>query len=138
MDISQYSTKDNADSGVWADLILYGKKTGIEICIRGNDSDAVQKFNREQLKKIRISAGKTELDDESVDSMLDSSDDGILVRIAGIRSRKPDDPIVLLGKTIGGDEASLRFLIEKIPAVKEFVLKVSNERTNFLLRPSRN
>jgi hypothetical protein len=131
--IDQFSTKDNADSGVWTDLVLYNKKTGIEICVLGNDSDAVQKFNREQMKKIRISAGKTEaLDDEDIDSVFGSGDDSILVRIAGIRSKKPDDPIILLGKTIGKDEASLRFLIEKIPAVKDFVLKYSGERTNFL------
>jgi hypothetical protein len=134
MELDQFSTKDKADSGVWTELVLYGKKTGIEICVLGNDSDAVQKFNREQMKKIRISAGNTELDEAAVDTMLDSSDDGVLIRIAGIRSKKADDPIVLLGKTIGGDEASLRFLIEKIPAVKDFVLKVSGTRTNFLLK----
>jgi hypothetical protein len=138
MILDTFSTKDNADSGVWKDLVLYGKKTGVEICILGNDSDVVQKFNREQVKKIRISAGKTELDDEAVDSVLDSSDDGVLVRITGIRSKKPDDPLVLLGKTIGNDETSLRFLIEKIPAVKDFVLKVSNERTNFLSERKKN
>jgi hypothetical protein len=133
MVIDQFSTKDNAESGVWTDLVLYGKKTGLEIRILGNDSDAVQKFNREQMKKLRISAKQTEtLDDEAVDAVLDSGDDGVLVRIAGIRSKKPDDPIVLQGKTIGNDEASLRFLIEKIPAVKEFVLKYSGERANFL------
>jgi hypothetical protein len=132
MELDQFSTKDRADSGVWTDLVLYGKKTGIEICILGGDSDVVQKFNREQMKKIRISAGNTELDEAAVDTMLDSSDDGVLIRIAGIRSKKTDDPIVLLGKTIGGDEASLRFLIEKIPAIKDFVLKISGDRTNFL------
>jgi hypothetical protein len=132
MNIDQFSTKDNADSGVWTELVLYGKETGVEICIRGNDSDAVQKFNREQMKKIRLSAEKTELDDESVDTVLDLGDDGVLVRIAGIRSKKPDDPIILLGKTIGNDEKSLRFFIGKIPAVKDFVLKYSGKRANFL------
>jgi hypothetical protein len=137
MNLDQFSTKDSADSGVWTELVLYNKKTGVEICILGNDSDAVQKFNREQMKKIRISTGKTELDEDAVEAVLDSGDDGVLVRIAGIRSKKPDDPVVLLGKTIGNDEASMRFLIEKIPAIKDFVLKYSGERTNFLLKPSR-
>jgi hypothetical protein len=128
MNLDEFSTKDNANSGVWTELSLYGKNTGVEICIRGNDSDVVQKFNREEIKKIRVSAEKTELDDEAID-------DGVLVRIAGIRSKNPDDPIVLLDKTIGNDEKSLRFLIEKIPAVKEFVLRIAGDRKNFLSKP---
>jgi hypothetical protein len=138
MNLDQFSTKDSADSGVWTELVLYNKKTGVEICILGNDSDAVQKFNREQMKKIRLSTRQTgTLDDETADAVLDSGDDGVLVRIAGIRGKKADDPVVLLGKTIGNDEASMRFLIEKIPAIKDFVLKYSGERANFLLKPSR-
>jgi hypothetical protein len=139
MNLDFLATKDNADSGVWTELVLYNKKTGVEICVLGNDSDAVQKFNREQVKKIRISTGRADtLDDDAIDTVLDSGDDGIVVRIAGIRSKKPDDPIVLLGKTIGHDEASLRFLVEKIPAVKDFVLKYSGERANFLQNGKKN
>jgi hypothetical protein len=137
MNLDHFSTKDNAETGVWKELVLYGKKTGVEIRVRGDDSDAVQKFNRERMRKLRVSARQPDtFDEETVDAVLDSGDDGALVRIAGIRSKKAGDPVVLLGKTIGDDEASLRFLIGKIPAVKDFVLKAGGDRTNFLLKPS--
>jgi hypothetical protein len=132
MNLDLLATKDNADTGVWTELVLYGEKTGVEICVRGNDSDAVQKYNREQMKKIRKSSGKTALDDEAIDTVLEIGDSGVLVRIAGIRSKEPDDPIVLMGRTIGDDEASLRFLIEKIPAIKDFVVKFAGDQTHFL------
>jgi hypothetical protein len=35
-------------------------------------------------------------------------------------------------KELKDDKESYRFLIEKIPAVKDFVLRISGERTNFL------
>jgi hypothetical protein len=134
MDLSSLSTQDNAEAGVWKELSLpYAKKTGVELKILGADSDAVQKYNREQLKKIRLVAKDGEkIDDEALDAIVDSSDEGVLVRIGGIRSKAPDDPVILFDRTLADDKKSYQFLIEKIPAAKEFILKVSGDRSNFL------
>jgi hypothetical protein len=93
------------------------------------------------MKKLRAHTGKTELDDEALDAVLDSGDGNVLVRIAGIRGLQFDgkhkeiigyEPVTLGGKELKNDEGSYRLLIEKIPAIKDFVLKVSGDRTNFL------
>jgi hypothetical protein len=104
----------------------------------------VQKYIRTQMKKLRHKAGE-ELDDETVDAVLESNSDVILVRLAGIRGLQFDEkrkeivgyePVVLEGKELKDDKESYRFLVEKIPAIKDFVLKISGERTNFLSGPS--
>jgi hypothetical protein len=141
MELDNLVTQDNADAGVWTRAELYGQKQGFELNIRGNDSDAVQKFNREQVKKMRRNAGK-EPDDEAVDALLDTSDEAVLVRIAGIRGLQfdkehkaitgHDDPVTLEGTELQNDQKSYRLLVAKIPAVKDFVLKISGDRANFL------
>jgi hypothetical protein len=141
MDLSSLSTQDNAEAGVWKELSLpYAKKTGVEIKILGADSDAVQKYNREQLKKIRLTARDGDkIDDEALDAIVDSSDEGVLVRIGGIRSKAPDDPVIILfDRTLGNNKESYQFLIEKIPAAKDFILKISGDRTNFLSVQKKN
>jgi hypothetical protein len=69
------------------------------------------------------------------------SDEAALVRIAGIRGLHFDkkrkeivghEPVILEGKDLTNDKESYRLLIEKIPAIKDFVLKTSGDRTNFL------
>jgi hypothetical protein len=70
MDISGLVTQDKAESGEWFRVNIYNKDQDFELNIRGNDSDAVQKFNREQIKKMRRNAGKTDIDDEAVDAIL--------------------------------------------------------------------
>jgi hypothetical protein len=140
MDLSSLSTQDNAEAGVWKELSLpYAKKTGVELKILGADSDAVQKYNREQLKKIRLVAKDSDkIDDDALDAVVDTADEGVLVRIGGIRSKAPDDPVVLFDRTLGCDKESYQFLIGKIPAVKDFVLKVSGDRSNFLSEQKKN
>jgi hypothetical protein len=141
MDITNLVTQDNAETGVWARVELYGHKQDFELNIRGGDSDAVQKYTRERMKKMRLNAGKTTLDEEAIDDVFELSDNGVLVRIAGIRGLQFDkkhkeitgyEPVVLEGRELKDDKASYQFLIEKIPAVKDFVLKISGDRTNFL------
>jgi hypothetical protein len=141
MDIDNLVTQDNAEAGVWMRVELYGRKQDFELNILGSDSNAVQKFNRAQIKKMRLTGGKPELGNEDIDDVLDSNDEGVLVRIAGIRGLQFDkrrkeivgyEPVVLEGKELNSDSASFKVLIDKIPAIKEFVFKVSGERTNFL------
>jgi hypothetical protein len=145
LDISDLVTQNNAESGVWTRVELYGKKQDFELNILGNDSDAVQKFNREQVKKMRRNAGK-EPDDEAVDALLDVSDEGVLVRIAGIRGLTFDgkhkeitghESVTLEGTELENDRKSYQLLIGKIPAIRDFVLKISGDRVNFLGGPSK-
>jgi hypothetical protein len=147
MDISGLVTQDKAESGEWFRVNIYKKDQDFELNIRGNDSDAVQKFSREQVKKMRRNAGKTDIDDESIDAMLEQSAEGIMVRIAGIRGLQFDkkhkeitgyEPVVLEGTELKNDKESYRILLDKIPAIKDFVLKIAGDRTNFLSKPSGN
>jgi hypothetical protein len=141
MNISGLATQDKAESGEWFRVRIYNKDQDFELKILGSDSDAVQKYNREQIKRARKNTGKPEFDDEAIDAVLGLSDESVLVRMAGIRGLQFDkkhkeilgyEPVILEDKELKNDKESYRFLIEKIPAVKEFVLKISGERTNFL------
>ena len=153
MNLDQFVTQDNADAGVWTPVTLYGKPADFDLLILGDDSDAVQQFSRKALKKLKRAVGKgnqIELDDETIDELAsDTGDEAVLVRIAGIRgwsverngsketARKPE-PVMLGNVELKNDTASYKLLIAKIPAVKNFVLEVSRDRTNFLSKPSGN
>jgi hypothetical protein len=141
MDISGLVTQDKAESGEWFRVNIYNQNQDFELKILGIDSDAVQKFNRKQMKKVRINAGKAELSDEIIDDVMDSSDEWIIIRMAGIRGLQFNknhkeiigyEPVILEGRELKSDKESYQFLIEKIPAIKNFVLKISEDRTNFL------
>jgi PAS domain-containing protein len=145
MDITNLAPLDNAEAGVWTRVELYGKKQDFELNILGNDSDAIQKHIRAEMKRVRLNAGKEKLDDEIIDSAFDSGNEGILVRIAGIRGLQFDrkhkeilgyEPVTLEDKELKDDKESYQLLIEKIPAIKDFVLRVSGDRTVFLSKPS--
>ena len=143
MEIGNLATADNANEGKWFGVILYGKKQDFALKIYGSDSDIIQKFQREQFKKLQENRKDLEeMSDEVIDSVLASNEDSVIARIGGISTIKwnkfgagfdmLDEPVTLLGKTLKDDEESYRYLIDKIPAVKDFVNKKSNERTNFL------
>ncbi len=155
MDLTQFITKDNADEGVWTPVVLYGKPADFDLLILGDDADVVQQYNRRAMKKLKSVIGRaakdndTEFDDKTIDELSDSNDEAVLVHIAGIRgwnvirkgskeiSRKPET-VTLNGTELKNDTASFKLLIQKIPAVKEFVLKIARDRTNFLSKPSGN
>lgn len=155
MDLAQFATKDNADTGVWTPVVLYGKPADFDLLILGDDSDAVQQYNRKAAKKLKgvmsraAKSEAAEFDDDTVDELVESNDEAVIIRIAGIRgwnierkgakeiNRQPE-PVTLDGAELKNDAASYRLLLAKIPAVKEFVLKVARDRTNFLSRPSGN
>jgi hypothetical protein len=155
MDLSQFATKDNADAGVWTPVTLYGKPADFDLLILGDDSDAVQQQGRKAMKKLKNIASREkdnlskEYSDNAVDEMADSGDEAVLARIAGIRGWKvgrkgakeisrESEPVTMNGTELKNNRDSYKLLISKIPAVKEFVLKVSRDRTNFLSRPSGN
>ena len=138
-DLSAFATQEKAEEGVWFPVKLYGKKLPLAICLYGDDSDVVLRYNRDRLRKMKVGKnGSTELDSETLEELLDTADDNVIVRIAGIsaydlkKNENIDEPLVLFEKTLGNDAKSYRFLIEKIPALKQFILEKSGERTNFL------
>jgi len=155
MNLDSLVTQDLANEGVWTEVTLYNKPADFDLLILGDDSDVVQQYNRKALKKLKSVVGKSaksgdaEFDDETIDDLADSNDEAVLVRIAGIRgwnverkgskeiSRKPE-PVTIGGTELKNDAASYKLLITKIPALKEFVLKVARDRTNFLSKQSGN
>jgi len=155
MNLDGLVTQDKADSGEWFPVELYGKRLDFDLLILGDDSDTVTQFTRNRLKKLRASASKDknrngELDDDALDEVFDSGDEAVIIRIAGIRGWKRDRdkkgkiiseaevPVELNGKELKNDKESYKFLITKIPAIKEFVLGIARDRTNFLSEPSGN
>lgn len=138
MNIENLVTQDNANEGVWFQAVLYGRKQNFDVKIIGADSDTVQQYQREQARKMKttLKSGKSsieELDDETFDELLDSTDDNIVIRMNGLRTHnKHEEPLTIGDVTLGNDKKSYSLILEKIPALKEFVLKKSNERLNFL------
>ena len=144
-DLSVFATQEKSDEGVWFPVKLYGQKIPIALLIYGDDSDVVQKYNRDRLRKMKINSnGNTEMNEEMIEELLDSADDAVVVRIGGISSydwkkgENINEPIELNGKTIQSDKRSIKYLIEQIPAIKQFVNEKSNERQNFLASGKKN
>lgn len=138
MDLDTLITQENSDEGIWTQAIVYGKKQDFDIKILGADSDKVQIFNRDRLKKIKLNTKQgVDLDDDVIDEILDNGNDDVVVRMAGLKSRDKN-PLTLQGKELTSDISSYRLLIEKVPALKEFILKFSNERLNFLSKKKRD
>ena len=139
-DISAFATKDNADEGVVLPVIIDGIKFPIALKIYGSDSDVVRNYDRKLLRKVRLGKdGSAEVKEEVFEELIDSQDDAVLIRIGGLWSYDwnkkkvvESDPVILDGKTLGCDKKSYALLIEKLPAIKDWVTKKSNDRTNFL------
>jgi hypothetical protein len=148
MDISFLATKDNAEQGQWFQFEGYGKKWPFDLKILGADSDAVQKYNRQRLRSElfgKIQEGKfgeiTDAEYEEIDGL---SDEAVLVRLADIRGYQyaPDDkkqririgyePVTLFDRELKAEKKDFQYLIDQIPAVKDFVLEKSRLRENFL------
>jgi hypothetical protein len=148
MDISNLATKDNAENGKWFQFEAFGRKFPFELKILGADSDTVQKYNRKRLRNElfgKIQAGKlaeiTDADFEEIDNL---SDESVLVRLAGIRGYQyaPEDkkhrnrvgyePVALFDRELKADRESFQYLIDQVPAVRDFVLEKSRVRENFL------
>ena len=145
-DLSGFATKKEADEGVILPVKIKGKKLPIAIKLFGGDSDVVKEYERSKIRKLGFGKkGKTELDDDAIDELLDSQDDAVLVRIGGVYSYDwekeeivKNDPIELFGRVIENDKASYKFLIENIPAIKDWVTENSNDRDNFLSKGKKN
>jgi len=155
MDLNKLVTQENSDNGVWFSVDLYGKPQDFDLLILGDDSDKIQQYSRQRMKKLKNLAAEekknkgNEFSDNIIDEMLETSDEDVIVRIAGIRGwnverkgskiiSKQEEPVTLNGIELKSDKESYKLLISKIPAVKEFVLNKARDRTNFLSELSKN
>lgn len=130
MNLGNLVTKDKANEGVWFQVELYGKKQPFEVKILGDDADAVRNYSRDKLRGVKVERDTT-LEKAVVDELLDSGDEDVLIRLCGIRAM--DKEPLMLGKTeLKCDATSYKLVIEKIPALKDFIIAKSKERTNFL------
>lgn len=136
-DISMFATKDKADEGVIFPVVLEGMKLPMAVKLYGDDSDVVHEYNKERLRNLKVGKNGAEIDEEMMEELLDSNEN-ILIRIGGVYSydlkkkEVVDEPLILFGKELKCDRKSYSFLVEKIPAFKDFVLEKSQERKNFL------
>ncbi len=139
-DLSCFATKVKADEGVILPVKIGGTKIPLAIKLYGSDSDVVQEFERERLREVSVGIqGKNQIDEEKIDALLDKADDAVIVRIGGVyaydwKAKKviEGESVELLGTVIKDDEKSYRFLIENMPAIKDWVKENSNNRDNFL------
>lgn len=144
MDISEFATQEKAESGVWFQCVVCGQRMPIELLIYGDDSDTVQKYQRDKFRSLKKATKKNngDIGDEQLDELLDNTDD-VVRRIGGIRAldddgTPTDEKVVLFGKTLTNDEESYRFLIDKVRDLKNFILEKSKERSNFLEGKKKN
>lgn len=138
-DLSAFATKDRADEGVIIPVKIKGTKIPLAIKVYGSDSDAVIEHDKDKIRKLGLGKkGKNEVDEDAVEELLEHQDDDYIVRIGGLYSydwkkkKTVDEPVVLFGKELKNDEESYRFLIEKMPSVKEWIKEQSDDRDNFL------
>lgn len=138
-DLSGFATKEKADEGIVIPVKLGGIKIPLAIKIYGSDSDIVKEFERAKVRKLNfVRKGKNTLDAEDVEELLENQDEAIIIRIGGIwtydwdEQKTTDEPIELFGKTLGCDKKSYEYLVDKMPAIKDWVLEKSNDRNNFL------
>jgi hypothetical protein len=148
VDISNLATKDNAENGTWFRFEAYGRKWPFDLKILGSDSDDVQKYNRKRLRNelfTKIQAGRFEdISDAEYEEFDGLSDEAVLVRLIDIRGYQyaPEDkkqrtllgyePVVLFDRELKAKKEDFQYLIDQMPAVKDFVLEKSRQRELFL------
>lgn len=141
MDLLKLVTQDNATQGKWFRVELYGKKQDFAIKILGSDSDVVKQYEREQLRALSkngITPGKMEFSDEALQTIADNENESVACRmigIAGVDAKgcvNEEESITLGDVIIENKKDCYIMLLQKIPALKDFVLKKSGERANFL------
>ena len=144
-DLSAFATKDNADEGAVLPVRLNGTKIPLALRIFGSDSDTVIEYERAKIRKLGIGRkGKKDLDDDDIEELLENQDEAVVIRIGGIyaydwkKKTTVDEPVELFGKTLGCDKPSYEFLVEKMPAIKDWVMEQSNDRSNFLSAGKKN
>lgn len=138
-DLSCFATKKNADEGKWFPVKIKGVKFPLALLLYGSDSDVVQEYERQRIRKVGISGiAKNNIDEEALEELLESSAEGFVIRVGGVstydwkKKENTNEPVILFNKEIKNDKTSIAFLLENIPDIKDFISEKSNERANFL------
>lgn len=144
-DLSCFNTKDNADEGVIIPVKLDGQKLPLALKIYGSDSDVVKEYEKQKIRKLGLGKkGKKELDEDDIEELLDNQEEAVIIRIGGIydydwkKKAVTEEDTIIDGKVLKNDKESYALLIDKIPALKDWVMKESNERGNFLSEGKKN
>ena len=140
IDLSEFVTQDNAEKGVWFDLVIGGRTTGVEINVLGKDSERVAIYAKKAEKRMTkmfqsALTGKKNTfdadDEEEARRDIDDRIDSAVVRTNGIR-KKGGGIVVVNGQEIGQDEESYRYFYRLIRDAVDFVIDKSADRSNFL------
>lgn len=144
MDLSNLVTSENEKEGKWFQVEVYGKKQDFALKLLGNDSDEVIHFQRSQLRNLNmLKKDADELTEVELNEILELSEDAIITKIVGISSIKTkgrfnsefeliDEPVTIGDVELKNDKKSYKLLLEKVPAIKDFILSKTNDRQNFL------
>lgn len=143
MDLSNFATKEKSEEGVIVPVKIKGTKLPIAIQIFGSDSDVVKAFERNRIRKLGLGK-KKDLDDDTIEELLETQDEGVLVRMGEMYSYDwekmdiTDEPLTFGEIVLKNDRKSKLLVIENIPDIKDFVTEYSNERANFLAVGKKN
>ena len=144
-DLSCFNTKDNADEGVIIPVKIEGQKLPLALKIYGSDSDVVRDYEKQKIRKLGLGKkGKKEIDEDDIEELLENQDEAVIIRIGGIydydwkKKTVTNEDTIIDGKVLKNDKESYALLIDKIPALKDWVMKESNERGNFLSEGKKN
>ena len=145
-DLTGFATKDKADEGVILPVKIDGVKLPLAIKVYGSDSDVVREYERKRIRNMHLGKnGKNAPDEEDMENLLDTIDEAVLIRMGGIyaydwKKEKviEGEETKLDGKVLKNDRESYKYLIEKMPAIKDWVTTNSNNRGNFLSEGKKN
>ena len=146
MDLSGFATKKNADEGIILPVKINGTKIPLALKIFGSDSDVVIEYERNKIRKLGLGRkGKSELDDDDIEELLENQDEAVVIRIDGIyaydwkkKTVIEGEPVKLFDKVLTNDRKSYEYLVEKMPSIKDWVMENSNDRSNFLSAGKKN
>lgn len=144
-DLRSFATKEKSEEGVIFPVKIGSTKYPMAIQIFGSDSDLVKEFERERIRKIGLGKkGKNELDEDTIEELLETQDEAILIRMGEMYSYDwkkkecTDEPLTFGEIVLKNDRKSKEIIIENIPDIKDFVTEKSNERSNFLSEGKKN
>lgn len=136
-DLSSFATKDKAEEGKWFPVKIDGVKYPMALKLYGDDSDVVQDFDRARVRKLGIGKTKNEIDEDTIDELIDSQIESYIIRVADVSSYdwkkkcNTNEDLTIGDVVITKAHDSVAFLVEKIPALKGFITEKS-KRSNFL------
>lgn len=136
-DLSSFATKDKAEEGKWFPVKVDGVKYPMALKLYGDDSDVVQDFDRARVRKLGIGKTKDEIDEDTIDELLDSQIESYIIRVADVSSydwkkkQNTNEDLTIGEVVITKAHDSIAFLIDKIPALKDFITE-KTKRSNFL------